>query len=83
MAAAALEKSSDDFGTASIVMIAIAVISLILAIVLGFIISGALSRPLNRLVIAADKLALGDVDFTEKASSTDEVGELVVTEPMP
>lgn len=74
----AIEKSDNDFGTASAIMIIVALASLALAYFLGFLISGAISKPINRLVSEAKKLSKGDVDVDVKTDLKDEIGELMV-----
>ncbi len=57
-------------------MIVIISISVILAIVLGIIIAGSISKPVGQVVSAADKLALGDVNVKVDYQSRDEIGKL-------
>ncbi len=73
----AIGQSKEDFNTAAIIMIAVAVAALLLALGLGFIISGTISKPLNQLVLAADRLAKGDDEVDINATSNDEVGILM------
>lgn len=73
----AITESTSDFHTASLIMIIVGIGSLILAYVLGFIISGRISRPLVQLVKEAEKLKLGDVDVDVQTDREDEVGELM------
>lgn len=48
----------------------------ILALLLGWLIARGVSRPVNKMVAAAQRLALGDVSVTVEATSRDEVGSL-------
>lgn len=54
----------------------IIVVSVVIAIIIGFFIAGIISRPVNHMVEAAEKLALGDIDVEIKVESEDEVGRL-------
>ena len=74
----AITKSDSDFATASLIMIFVGLASLGLAYILGFMISGAISKPLNQLVREADKLAIGDVNVDVRTDLKDEVGELMM-----
>lgn len=62
--------------SASQKMIIIVISGVLLSIVLGYLISRVISRPIKKMVVAADKLALGDVNVTVKADTKDEVGKL-------
>lgn len=57
-------------------MIAIVAIAVIAAILLGVFISGIISRPVKKLMVAAEKIADGDLNVEIKDSSKDEVGVL-------
>lgn len=61
---------------ASVTMIATIIISIFVAIILGGFISRIISRPINEMVDAADKLALGDVEVNVEAKTKDEIGSL-------
>ena len=75
-AQAGVTKTEKDFSSARIIMIVIAFASLLFAIVFGVFLSGAISVPIQSLVRAADKLALGDVDVELEKKQNDEVGAL-------
>jgi len=51
-------------------------IGIIVAIALGLFISRIISKPIGKMVEAADKLALGDVDVNVEVDTKDEVGKL-------
>ncbi len=59
-----------------VTMIVIAVAGVILAILLGLFLSGIISRPINKMVEAANKLSLGDVNVNVEADTEDETGRL-------
>ena len=56
-----------------LIAIAIAVVA---TIGLGFLISQIISRPINKMVEAAQKLAIGDVNVNIQSDTTDEIGIL-------
>ncbi|HHX57208.1 MAG TPA: HAMP domain-containing protein [Clostridiales bacterium] len=70
------ESNSTTATTLTIVLIAITVAGLITSIVLGTSISGKVSKPIIKVVEAADKLALGDTDININVNSNDEIGQL-------
>ncbi|MDU2063257.1 MAG: methyl-accepting chemotaxis protein [Sporomusaceae bacterium] len=72
--AEANQETADKDTIAVAVIIAIAIA---LAIFLGLMISRIISRPIGKLVEAADKLAVGDVNVTVTATSKDEIGTLM------
>ncbi len=78
----AREKSSSNDGaaqTATIMMIAFIVVGMFLAIGLGMIISRMISNPIKNLVVAADRLSLGDIEVNVQADTKDEIGTLMVS----
>lgn len=75
----AVERSTTNRNLASIsgrVMIIVIAAGVILAIILGLIISRSISKPIYKMVEAADKLAIGDVNVNVKADTKDEIGHL-------
>jgi methyl-accepting chemotaxis protein len=72
-----ITDSASDFHTASMIMIMVGFSALILAYMLGFIISGKISKPLVLLVGEAKKLTRGDVEVNVVTDRKDEVGELM------
>ena len=52
------------------------IITIVASIGLGIFISKLISKPINDLAAAADKLAVGDVDVLLKTDTHDEVGDL-------
>ncbi|MEW5747153.1 MAG: MCP four helix bundle domain-containing protein [Nitrospirota bacterium] len=75
----AKEKSDTNTATAhaaSTVMIVLVVVGVSIAVGLGIFIARVISRPVVALKVAADKLALGDVNVTVEATTKDEIGLL-------
>ncbi|QHQ63358.1 HAMP domain-containing protein [Anaerocolumna sedimenticola] len=74
-------KISDDNSatakTATVIMIIIIIIGVFVSTILGIFVSGIISKPVKKLVEAADKLALGDVHVTVEATTRDEIGNLM------
>ena len=75
---AKLKSESNDAAasTAIIMMVIIIIVGAALSIVLGLLISRTISKPINHMVAAANRLALGDVDARVEVSSKDETGHL-------
>ena len=57
-------------------MIIIIICCMVISLVLGIAISSAISRPLSNMVIAAQKIAEGDLTIDVKVDSKDEIGLL-------
>lgn len=62
--------------TAIITLIVTVAAAIVIAILLGLFISSSISRPIGKLVQAADKVAGGDLDVEILISSRDEIGIL-------
>jgi methyl-accepting chemotaxis protein len=62
---------------AALTVAVILVITMIVALLLGIFISRIISKPINALVAAADKLAVGDINVHIGASTKDEIGVLM------
>ncbi len=62
---------------AALTVTVILVITMIVALLLGIFISRIISKPINALVAAADKLAVGDINVHIGASTKDEIGVLM------
>ncbi len=58
------------------VMIIIVAAAVVAAVVLGLLIARMISRPLKKMTVAANKLAVGDTDVVLDISMNDEVGML-------
>jgi len=75
-----MASASQRQGKAAIFfMIGLSVLVLILAIGLGVFISRLISRPIQALVQAADKIALGEIDISVEANAKDEMGTLMAS----
>jgi len=59
-------------------MIAISLVAALLGIAVAFAITRSIIRPLDKAVVVANALALGDISVEVRAESTDEVGQLVM-----
>jgi methyl-accepting chemotaxis protein len=57
----------------------IAAVAVVMALAFGFFIAGMISRPVRRMVEAADRLALGDVGVQVAAETKDEIGMLMAS----
>ena len=75
-AAAKAQQNNDDYKLQSKIMLAIVATGMILAIGLGFLVAAIISRPLNKVVEVANKIAEGDLDVMLENNSRDEVGVL-------
>ncbi len=75
-AGAAAENNDKKAVATQVFMLAITLACVIVSVLLGTIISRMIGRPISDITLAADRLALGDVDFTLDISTKDEVGRL-------
>ncbi|NTV77630.1 MAG: HAMP domain-containing protein, partial [Clostridiales bacterium] len=62
--------------TATITMIVVIAVGVLISLALGIFISRIISRPINAMVIAANRLSEGDVAVNVTADTKDEVGML-------
>lgn len=72
----AAENNTILVRNATTIMIAVIAVGILLAVTLGIYISRIISKPINKMVHAADALALGDVEATVEADTKDEIGDL-------
>lgn len=72
----ASDNNSASARTATIIMIIVVVLGVIIAVGLGIFISNIISRPVKKMVEAADKLAVGDINVNVEADAKDEIGNL-------
>jgi methyl-accepting chemotaxis protein len=70
---------SNDTNTTVTIMISVVVIAMLAAVFLGVFVSKIISKPLNLLVVAANKMAEGDLDVTIDVDTRDEVGVLATS----
>ena len=61
------------------IMLIVIFAAVLIAILLGLYLSGMISKPVNKMVEAADKLALGDVNVAVETDSKDEIGKLAIS----
>ncbi len=76
---AARDKSDNNSKTAqeaAFLMIVIIAAGVIIAVALGLFISRIISKPVGRIVAAANQLALGDVNVSVAVDTKDEIGEM-------
>ena len=72
-------SADQTFLQASTSMIILVVVGLFLAIILGIVITKAITKPIGLLESATDKLALGDVDINTDLNTKDEIGHLATS----
>lgn len=70
------DQNAQLAAAATMTMVIVAIAGVIIAIALGIFISRIISKPVRRMVDAADKLALGDVNVSVQADTKDEIGKL-------
>lgn len=70
------EQNAQLATTATMTMVIVIIVGVIIAVALGIFISRIISKPVNKMVQAADKLAVGDVNVNVEADSKDEIGRL-------
>ncbi len=76
LAKEASDTNSASANTATVMMLVVIVIGVIIAIGLGILISNIISRPIKKMVEAADKLSVGDINANVEADTKDEIGSL-------
>jgi methyl-accepting chemotaxis protein len=69
-------ENANQYKKQSTLMISIIMIGVAIAIGFGILASSMISKPLAKLVLAANKIAEGDLDVEITVDSKDEVGEL-------
>ncbi len=69
-------NSEAIYSTTRNILIVILSISLILALAVSLLIINSITKPINKLIGVADKLALGDVKANVDISTKDEIGSL-------
>ncbi len=72
-----VDANSATADTAIKIMIIVIAAGIFLAIVIGIFLARIISKPVHKLVEAADKLALGDINVIVEATTTDEIGKLM------
>ena len=76
---ASLMESQRTFQISLFTIIGIAFLCLFAAFAAGTVISKKLSKPIVDLSVAAEQLALGDVDIAVETEARDEIGDLVIS----
>jgi methyl-accepting chemotaxis protein len=76
LASNTLQRNNENYMRLLILMIAIIILCVFSAIVLGLYISGIISKPVNEMVGAAEKIALGDINVSIVSDTKDEIGKL-------
>lgn len=71
------DESSALASTATMTMIIVIIVGILIALALGLFISRIISKPVNEIAKAADKLAAGDINVNIKATTKDEIGKLM------
>lgn len=69
-------KNVSDGSMAMAMMIIVVAVAVVVAVLLGIFISSSISKPVHRLVKAADKVAGGDLDVDIEVKAKDEIGVL-------
>lgn len=70
------EQYARDTNATVYIMVTVVILAVIAAVLLGIFMSRKISNPVNRLVIAAEKIADGDLNVDIKENSKDEIGLL-------
>jgi methyl-accepting chemotaxis protein len=71
-----VQNNENNYAKETFIMIVIIIATVAIAIIFGLILAGSISRPVNKMLAAANKLALGDVSVTIEENSRDEIGNL-------
>ncbi|NTW05838.1 MAG: HAMP domain-containing protein, partial [Peptococcaceae bacterium] len=77
MAKKTADENTATANAASVTTYIVILIGMLISLVLGVIIARGISRPVQRLIEAADKLAVGDIDVNVETDSKDEIGNLM------
>ncbi|OPX45845.1 methyl-accepting chemotaxis protein II [Ruminiclostridium hungatei] len=72
-------SNSSAAQTAIVMMTVFIAVGMLLAVGLGLFISRIISNPVKKLVEAADRLSIGDVEVNVEAESKDEIGTLMLS----
>ncbi len=77
MAAQSVQEGTDLYGTVRAVMIALAVMGVAIGMLLGWLVTRGIVRPLEHAVQAARQVAAGDLTTDIQVATRDETGELM------
>lgn len=72
------EHNTKEFKSQTTLMITIIVIGILIALSLGLFIANMISKPITKLVGAANQIAEGDLDISLDIQTKDEVGKLAL-----
>jgi len=70
------EQNARLSAASAMIMIIVIAAGVVVAVLLGISISRTISKPVGKMVEAAEKLALGDINVDVEADSKDEIGKL-------
>ncbi|MCE1241323.1 MAG: methyl-accepting chemotaxis protein [Azonexaceae bacterium] len=70
-------QAQETVAAARTQIIALGIIATLLAALIGFIVTRAITRPVSEVVDAAGKMAVGDFKFSLQSDARDEVGQVV------
>ena len=71
------QHAAEDYARQRNLMAALCLLAVAAALLAGWLITRSITRPLNRAVQVADRIAAGDLGGTIDATSTDETGRLL------
>ncbi len=71
------DSNTANANNAIVTMIILVTVGMAIAIFLGLFISRIISNPVKKMVAAADRLAVGDVNVKVEATTRDEIGSLM------
>lgn len=70
------KKSADDWSQAKYIVIIATVVSILVALVMGLVLSSVIAAPLKIMTSVAKRISSGDLDVQVETKQRDEVGEL-------
>ena len=73
------DKFADMRSSTVLVFLSIAMGSILIALVVSYLFANSIIKPVNDLVFASEKMAMGDLTCRLKSTSEDEIGELAKT----
>lgn len=71
-----LRRNNEVVQQAIFIMVSLIILNVALALLLGWLISKTITRPLEAMLLAADRLAVGDIQVKVEVESEDEIGML-------
>ena len=72
-------QAEADEKAALMLIIIFSVLGMVIAIVFGLIITGAITKPLRKVTDILDELAIGNIDQEIEYGFTDEIGQMVIS----